>query len=173
MQECTGKQTPFFTESIAGFVESGFLNSQTIDEELPEAHEDQQPSKNDRERGILLVHPEIKARLWNLGGHFAALERSERVPVVGALRPQGRVIRQQRGLRRRCRDGKKHGVGTITQILHDRKRVVRFDSGGEHRYNEHSWSKLAKLRNVTPIRADHLLTCVLRQELDLKEGKLE
>ena len=34
-----------FTESIAGFVESGFLNSQTIDEELPEAHEDQQPPR--------------------------------------------------------------------------------------------------------------------------------
>ena len=36
-----------------------------------------------------------------------------------------------------------------------------------------SWGRLAKMRNVTPIKAGHLLSCVLRQELDLSAGRLE
>ena len=34
------------------------------------------------------------------------------------------------------------------------------------------WRKLAQLPNVTALRADHLLTCVLRQHLDLSNGRL-
>jgi hypothetical protein len=35
-----------------------------------------------------------------------------------------------------------------------------------------AWEPLARMRNVTTLRADHLLTCVLRQELSLAAGKL-
>ena len=36
-----------------------------------------------------------------------------------------------------------------------------------------AWAKLARLRGVTVLKAEHLLTCVLRQELDLSAGRLE
>ena len=35
-----------------------------------------------------------------------------------------------------------------------------------------SWERLARHRNVTILNASHLLTCVLRQELDLSAGRL-
>ena len=47
--------------------------------------------------------------------------------------------------------------------------VVVVSTEEEHK----SWGRLAKMRNVTPIKVSHLLSCVLRQELDLEAGRLE
>ena len=80
----------------------------------------------------LLLATFAARRKWLSFERFAVLHSKHvQVPAERRLPLGARVVH------------KKHGLGTITQILHDRKRVVRFDSGGEHRYNEHSWSKLA------------------------------